>query len=191
MRNGLLKTLFLLLLCQGANAAGTLYVHDQLRLGVRAAPDSSESSIAVVTTGDALTVLSEQGSFALIRTEHGVEGWVSKGYLSEEPPVRNQLASLQKAHEKLQQAQAALQQQLAESSSQSEQKAGELMQLEQDNAELQRQLGRYTTATPGFLEKYRWLLLVGLLLICFIGGLIAGVRWKARQVAGRIGGLEI
>jgi uncharacterized protein YgiM (DUF1202 family) len=191
MRNGLLKTLLLLLLCQGANAAEILYVHDQLRLGVRAAPDSSGSSIAVVTTGDALTVLGEQDSFVHIRTEHGVEGWVSKGYLSEELPARSQLVSLQKEHEELQQAQVELQQQLVQSRSQTGQKAEALLQVERDNAALQQQLGQYTSATPGFLEQYRWWLLLGLLLACFVGGVITGVRWKAQQVAGRIGGLKI
>jgi SH3 domain protein len=192
MRNRLLKTLFLLLLCQGANAAETLYVHDQLRVGVRAAPDSSGHSIAVVTTGDALTVLGEENNFAHIRTEQGVEGWVSKSYLSDELPARKQLASLQKEHEELQLAQAELQQQLTECLSQTEQQAGKLMQLEQDNSELQQQLGRYTrAATSGLLEQYRWWLLLGALLTCFVGGLISGVRWKARQVARRIGGLKL
>lgn len=191
MCNGLLKTLVLLLLCQGAYAAETIYVDDQLRLGVRAAPDSSESSIAVVATGDALTVLGEQGSFMHIRTEQGVEGWVSKGYLSAEPPARSQLESLQKDHQALQQEEALLQQQLAEGHQQSEQQAAQLQQLEHDKVELQQQLARYTGVTAGFFEKYQWLWQLGLLLACFIAGLITGVRRKARQVAERIGGLEI
>jgi SH3 domain protein len=191
MCNGLLKTLVLLLLCQGAYAAETLYVHDQLRLGVRAAPDSSENSIAVVSTGDALTVLGEQGSFVHIRTEHGVEGWVSKGYLSAERPARSRLEILQKEHQALQQEQELLQQQLAESRQLSEQQIRKLQRLEHDKVELQQQLARYATVTPSVFEKYQWLLQLGLLLACFIAGLITGVRRKARQVAERIGGLEI
>jgi SH3 domain protein len=191
MCNGLLKTLVLLLLCQGAYAAETLYVHDQLRLGVRAAPDSSESSIAVVSTGDALTVLGEQGGFIHIRTERGVEGWVSKGYLSAELPARSQLEILQKEHQALQQEQGLLQRQLEESRQLSEQQASQLQRLEHDKVALQQQLARYATVNPGFFEKYKWLLQLGLLLACFFAGLITGVRRKARQVAERIGGLEI
>lgn len=191
MRNGLLKTLFLLLICQGANAAEILYVHDQLRLGVRAAPSSSENSIAVVTTGDALTVLGEQDDFIQIRTEKGVEGWVSKGYLSAEPPARNQLVSLQQEHEALQQTQLVLQQQLAESRQQNEQGAGQRQQLERDLDALQQRLATYTEMTPGFYEQYRGWLWLALLLVCFVAGLITGMRRKARQVAERIGGLQI
>lgn len=191
MRNGLLKTLFLLLFCQSASAAETLYVHDQLRLGVRVAPSSAEKSIATVSTGDALMVLGEQDNFINIRTEKGVEGWVSKGYLSVEPPARNQLNSLQQEYQALQQQQQALQQQFEESQQQGSESAGRLAQLQQENASLQQQLSRYTDTSPGFYEQNRWLLLLALLLASFTAGLITGVRWKARQVAERIGGLRI
>lgn len=191
MRNGLLKTLFLLLLCQSASAAETLYVHDQLRLGVRAAPSSAEKSIATVSTGDALTVLGEQDNFINIRTEKGVEGWVSKGYLSAELPARNQLKSLQQEHKALQQQQQALQQKFDESQQQGGQSAGALAQLQQENATLQQQLGRYTDTSPDFFEQFGWLVLVGLLVGGFIAGLVTGIRWKARRVAERIGGLQI
>ncbi len=191
MRNGLLRTLFLLLLCQGASAAETVYVHDQLRLGVRAAPSSAEKSIAVVTTGDPLVVLGEQDSFMNIRTESGLEGWVSKSYVSTEPPARTQLKSLQQVHQTLQQQHDALQQQLNESRQQAEQKAQQLEQLSRDNAGLQQRLASYTSTTPGFYEKYRWPMFIALLLCCFGAGWYVGVRWKARRVAERIGGLEI
>ncbi|MCW8917852.1 MAG: TIGR04211 family SH3 domain-containing protein [Gammaproteobacteria bacterium] len=195
MRNGWLKTLLLLLLCQGAHAAQTLYVHDQLRLGVRPSPDSAGSSIAVVTTGDALTVLGEQESFVRIRTERGVEGWVSRSYLSDEPPARSQLEQLQQTHQALQQAHEELQQQLTQGQQQAGEQAvrqtQEIELLQRDQALLQQQLARYTRINPGLYEKYRWPALLFLLLACFIAGFIAGMRNKARQVAERIGGLEI
>jgi uncharacterized protein YgiM (DUF1202 family) len=191
MRNGLLTTLFFLLFNQGAMGAETLYVHDELRLGVRAAPSSAERSIAVVKTGDALTVLGEQENFVHIRTEDGIEGWVSKGYLSTQPPARTQLERLQKAHEKLQQQHEAVQQQLAESRQKMEQSMRQQQQLEQNNTALKRELARYTNSSPGFFQRYRWLIFSLLLLSCFVAGLFVGVRWKARRVAERIGGLEI
>lgn len=195
MRTEWLKILLLMLLCQGAHAAQTLYVHDQLRLGVRPSPDSAENSIAVVTTGDALTVLGEQGSFAHIRTERGVEGWVSRSYLSDEPPARNQLEQLQQKHQALQQAHDELQQQLTQSQQQTGEQTARQTQafevLQRDQTLLRQQLARYTRVNPSLYEKYRWPALLFLLLACFIGGFIAGMRNKARQVADRIGGLEI
>lgn len=206
MRNGLLTILFLLLFCQGASAAETVYVIDQLRLGVRPVPNASESSIAVVSTGDALTILGEEEGFIQIRTEGGIEGWVSKGYVSAEPPARNQLKLLQADYETLQQKYETLQQQYHSLQQQpkpqeaeiSQQVAPEaLAQLQRDNAELKAQLEHYaasdtgTKENAGFLEHYRWLLLLALLLASLLAGLITGVRWKARQVAERIGGLQL
>jgi SH3 domain protein len=198
MRNGLLRTIFLLLLCQGANAVETVYVHDELRLGVRAAPEPAGSSIAVVITGDALTVLGEQDSFTHIRTEKGLEGWVSTAYVSAEPPARNQLKSLQEEHgvlqqerSALQQQRSALQQQLDELHQQTEHKTSLLEQLAQDNVVLQQQLASQINKPSGTIEQYRWLFLLALLSVCFITGAIAGVRWKSRRVAERLGGLEL
>jgi uncharacterized protein YgiM (DUF1202 family) len=194
MQNGLRRTLLLLLLSQGAVAAETLYVDDQLRLGVRALPEASGRSIAVVTTGDALTVLGEPGEqaeFIQIRTESGVEGWVSKSYLSAEPPARTRLERLQQAQEALQQGHEALQQQLVQSQQRVEQRGTELETVRRDNLALQQQLSRYTSATTGPLERYRWPALLGLLLLCFGVGFVAGVRRKSRQVAERIGGLQL
>ncbi len=191
MRNGLLKILFLLLLCQGASAAEILYVDDQLRLGVRAAPSSAEKSIATVSTGDALTVLGEQDHFVNIRTEKGVEGWVSKGYLSDKPPARNQLNSLQQEYKALQQQLQQLQTQVSEGQQQAGESAGKLALLQQENATFKAQLSSRSETAPDFYERNRWLLLLASLLVCFITGLITGIRWKAQRVAERIGGLQI
>lgn len=167
MLKGTIRLLLFLVLCQGVSAeestASTkaeepkiVYVHDMLRLGVRAIPDANEGSIAVVSTGDALTVLAEQEGYLNIRTANGVEGWVSKGYISSTPPARNllpqvqkELNQLQQAHQQLQQTHQALQQkltgvqrQLKESTaSEEEAKPGEeLAQLQEQNAQLQQQL---------------------------------------------------
>ena len=210
MQNGLAKTLFFLLLCQGASAAETVYVHDQLRLGVRPSPDPAASSISVVTTGDALTVLGEQDDFLNIRTEKGLEGWVSRGYVSKELPARNQLQTLKEEYKALQQARDALQKKLDTGGEQDEQQVQQQQRLERENAALQQQLNSYNaetaaTVTPPSVpeatathassyKQYRWQMLLALLAILvtsFFTGMIIGVRKKSRQVADRIGGLEI
>lgn len=191
MRNGLQKTLLLLLFCHGASAAETVYVDDEIRLGVRGAPSAAESSIAVVKTGDALTLLEEQEGFLKIRTEKGVEGWVSKGYVSEKPPAKLQLQELQENLDALQKTRDTLQMQLEQNREQVEQKGVQLAQMEKANVALQQQLGRYTNSSPSLYEKYRWYLFASLFVVCFLAGLYTGVRWKAHQVAERIGGLEI
>lgn len=186
--------------------ADVVYVHDQLRLGVRAAPSSSEKSIAVVKTGDALTVLGEEGDFINIRTENGLEGWVSKSYVSTEPPAQNRLVQLKQEFEALKQKYSALQKQVNESRNESEQKLEaraqqgeqqqtELEQLKRDNETLRKQLAqdqaKEKEEAPGLFERYGLLIGLGLLLACFLTGLIVGVRWKTKRVAERIGGLQI
>lgn len=86
----------LLFTVAGSALAETVYVIDTLRLGVRASPDPAESSIAVVATGDVLTVLGREGDYIHIRSEKGVEGWVSQAYVSAEKPARLQLEQMQK-----------------------------------------------------------------------------------------------
>ncbi len=198
MQNGWLKIFLFLSLFSGGAAAETVYVHDQLRLGVRAAPNAAEKSIAVVKTGDALSVLGEQDDFINIRTESGLEGWVSKGYVSAEPPAQNLLKAAQQEVETLQQQHDTLKQQLdkltgqlAQRDKESQQQQDRFAQLQHDNAELQRQLGVKDTVEIDWYEKYSSLLWLVLLLGSFLSGWIVGVRWKARRVAERIGGLEI
>lgn len=198
MQNGWLKIFLFLSLFSGGAAAETVYVHDQLRLGVRAAPNAAEKSIAVVKTGDALSVLGEQDDFINIRTEAGLEGWVSKGYVSTEPPAQNllkaaqqELEALQQQHHKLKQQLDKLTVQLAERDKESQQQQNRFAQLQHDNTELQRQLGLKDAVETNWYEKYSDLIWLALLMGCFLTGWIIGVRWKARRVAERIGGLEI
>ena len=187
MRKGLLNTALLLSLLSGGAAAQTVYVHDQLRLGVRAAPDPAEKSIAVVKTGDALKVLGEQDNFIHIQTATGLEGWVSKGYVSSEPPAKNLLEVARQELEVLKQKQGPLQQQLTEVEQKAARQQQQLSQLKSENEALQQQLGLIEEkAGPHPAIIGRVLLLGGLLT-----GLIIGARWKARRVAERIGGLEI
>lgn len=207
MRNGLLTTTLFLSLISGGVLAETVYVHDQLRLGVRGAPDAAEKSIAVVKTGDALEVLGEQDGFIQIRTESGVEGWVSQGYVSPEPPAAILLQAAQQELAKLKNQQTPLQQQLAQAQQKVEQQQQQLAQLTDEKEKLQQQLGqgdaaaeeKAATEGPAKQEPAKQeaglphpaLIGLMLLMVGLITGLIIGVRWKARRVAERIGGLEI
>ena len=192
MRNGLLKTLLFLSLFSGVAAAETVYVHDQLRLGVRAAPNAAEKSVAVVKTGDALTVLGEQDNFINIRTESGLEGWVSKGYVSTEPPAKNLLQAARKEVESLKQQQVSLKQELEQGAKSAAEQQLQLTQLQGENAKLKQQLDVYEEVEGDEVTEIPPAL-IGLILLAsgLLAGLFIGVRWKARRVAERIGGLEI
>lgn len=191
MSKGLLKLLFLFLLAPGVSAAETVYVHDQLRLGVRAEPNSSDNPITVVTTGDALTVLGEDGSYLNVRTGAGVEGWVSRSYVSAEPPARARLEMLQQQYGKLKKELDELRTMLAETQEREEQAQKQLADVMSDNASMHQQLSRYYSSNAELKRKYSWLYEAAAMFALFAAGIWFGIRWYKRRIAERIGGLEI
>ncbi len=85
----------LLLLCALAAPAAraeTLYVIEQLVVGLSGAPDGSGERITSVKSGDALEVLERSGDEVHVRTARGTEGWIRAGYLSADEPLRPRLA---------------------------------------------------------------------------------------------------
>jgi len=74
--------------------AETVYVSDNLRVGVRPKPDSSIAPINVVTSGMHLTVIESDAGYIKIRTETGIVGWVKEVYMTKEIPIREKFESL-------------------------------------------------------------------------------------------------
>lgn len=85
----------LLLLCALAAPAAraeTLYVIEQLVVGVSSAPDGTGERTASVKSGDRLEVLERSGDQIHVRTAGGREGWIRASYLSADEPLRPRLA---------------------------------------------------------------------------------------------------
>lgn len=192
MGNGLLKSLLLFLfVSQGVYAAQTVYVHDQLHLGVRAEPNSSESPIVVVKTGEVLKVLDDQGNYLKIRTSKGVEGWVSKTYITAEKPARLRLAGLQEQHAALKTELDGLRQILAENGEKLEVTEKQRSELMSENASLHEKLSQYYDSNDEMKRKYGWIITAALLISMFVLGLYLGIRWHRDRVARKFGGLEV
>jgi SH3 domain protein len=184
--------LFLLLaLFTGTAIAETIYVHDYLRVGIRADPNSTDVPVAVVTTGDALEVLEEQDGYYKIRAESGVEGWVSKSYVSNEIPARLLLEKSQKESTRLRDEAKTLQGQLMEKSQQFEEQQQQLSELLDENSKLHQKVSQYYSATARGMKSYTWLYQFLGIAILFVLGIYLGVRWERRRVAERLGGLEL
>lgn len=171
--------------------AETVYVHDYLRLGVRSNPNSSESPIAVVTTGDALTVLEREGNYIRIRTKEGEEGWVSKAYVSTEKPARLQLEQLQQEYARNETETKDLRQQLAGSLEHAEAVEKQLADMMAENASLHEKVSRYYSSTAQLKRKYAWVYQSAIMIALFLFGFFLGVRWYKRRITDRLGGLEI
>jgi len=84
--------LLLWVLAAPAARAETLYVIEQLVVGLSSAPDGGSEHITSVKSGDALEVLERSGDQVHVRTVRGTEGWIRAGYLSADEPLRLRLA---------------------------------------------------------------------------------------------------
>jgi hypothetical protein len=73
-------------------SAESLYVIEQLVVGVNDAPGETGQRIAQVLSGDRVEVLERLDDEAHVRLGNGTEGWMQAAYLSAELPLRRQLA---------------------------------------------------------------------------------------------------
>jgi DNA-binding transcriptional MerR regulator len=181
--------LILALSTTGSIQAETIFIDDNLRVGVRPLPDSSLRPVAVVKTGMQLELLEKRGSYLHIRTPDGLSGWIKDIYTSEIPPAMLRLKALRQ-----QQAAVARQlkelerdkQLLAAANRSLEDKVGELSairkQLQQEAA--RRQARQDEQAVAG----YGW----GLLILLVAGaGFSGGLSWHRQMVMRRLGGLRL
>ncbi len=79
-----LSCFVLFLLCfQGIGVAETMYVTDQLYLGLRNSPDPEAPSVKLLTSTTKVEVLQTEAGWAEITLEDGKTGWVQKKFLVE------------------------------------------------------------------------------------------------------------
>jgi SH3 domain protein len=175
----------------GSALSETLYVNDYLRVGIRATPNSTDIPVAVVTTGDALEVLEEQEGYLRVRAESGVEGWVSKSYVSNEMPARLLLDKSQKEAARLRDEAKTLQSQLTEKTQYGVEVDKKVAELLDENGKLHQQVSQYYSANARSKKSYTWLYQFIGIAALFVLGLYLGVRWERRRVAERLGGLEL
>ena len=72
--------------------AESLYVTEQLVVGVNSTPDASSERVATVKSGDRVEELERAGDEVHVRLASGLEGWVRASYLSADEPLRVRLA---------------------------------------------------------------------------------------------------
>jgi len=74
--------------------AETMYVTDQVTVGLRADVTPAATVLATVSTGAALEILERNSSFVRVRDANGIEGWVEATALAPQPPAAQQLKSI-------------------------------------------------------------------------------------------------
>lgn len=75
--------------------AETVYVVDQLLVGIHEDRNLDSAILKVLPTGTKLEVIERDGELALVADPDGVQGWVDGAYLTEERPAQLRLAALE------------------------------------------------------------------------------------------------
>ncbi len=83
--------LALLLITCSARAGQSMYVIEQLVVGVNSAPAGAGDRVATLKSGDPVEVLARQGDEAQIQLPNGSSGWVKASYLSAQLPLQRRL----------------------------------------------------------------------------------------------------
>ena len=72
--------------------AESLYVIEQLVVGVSSTADADGERVATLRSGDRVEALERTGDEVHVRLANGLEGWVRAAYLSADEPLRVRLA---------------------------------------------------------------------------------------------------
>lgn len=188
-------TLFMSLQALGAPAPGdTIYVTDELRLGLYADEQTSGRPTRNLISGDALEVLERSLMSVQVRTEDGDVGWVKTAYVVTTEPGRrraarldSELAALKAQLETVSTDSASAEDRISELQAQlTEAEAGilELPTLREQNAELQAELDAVGSRIPGY-----WAVIVGVVAVLI--GFFSGYLWLDRRVRKQFGGIRV
>ncbi len=178
--------------------ADTVYVTDNLRLGLYEAADTSGRPFRMLDSGQAMEILSRDRNYANARMPDGVEGWLKSAYLVSEKPakliVAETLAERDSLLAKLEEMKLAF----AEPAATIEMLQGDAADLaaklqtsESQAAELEKQNAAYS----GINDQYRGSLpvnwVVAATAVSLIGGFLLGLWWVDRRSRIRHGGIRI
>lgn len=194
------KTVFVMvLLSWSAIAAGeTAYVTDSLRLGLHAAPDTSDRPFENLISGTAVEVLERNSNYARVQLSDGREGWVKATYLVELKPaaarvaeLEAEMASLEHQAEAAKLAQATAEQELTRFTAELQSTTGSSETLQQTVARLQHENRAYEEQ----FESYRYALpvtwVISALVVALVAGFFAGLWWLDALIRRRHGGFRV
>lgn len=179
-------------------AAETGYITDTLTLGIHRAADTSDRPFRNLQSGQEFEILSRDRFYANVQLPDGTTGWVKSAYIVTDKPAKlivaetaaerdrlaAELAAAQEAFAEPAAAMNALKTESADLRAELEQGTARVAELEAQNEDYKSRLAQYSNVVP-----LTWV--GGAILICLIGGFLAGLWWVDRQSRKRHGGIRI
>ncbi len=193
------QLLCLLLLCLPAiGVAQTVYVTDNLRLGIHQAADTSDRAFRMLESGQALEIITRDRNYAHVRLPDGTEGYVKAAYLVDDKPAKlivsevqsanadleNRLAELNAAFSQPAETIASLEQQVAQTQGALDDALAANTSLTGENEDLTRRQAQYRFTLPA-----KWV--AAALAVTLLGGFLGGLWWTDYRSRKRHGGIRI
>jgi len=186
---GYFKTIFYLVLIGfSANTlAESVFVNDQLRVGVRPEPSQLSAPIGVVLTGMKLDILERRDQFIKIRTAQGLEGWVKDIYVTTKTPAILRVKDLENQKKRVQKELLLVAKTKAALEEANSILNNRIDVLKAQRAEFQQNQAVQIISSTKVAESTTIIWLVGGL----VAGFILGYLWHRYQSMKRLGGLRI
>lgn len=176
----------------------TMYVTDNLRLGLHRASDTSDRPFRTLESGQQMTILSRTPNYAQVRLPDGTTGYVKSAYLVDEKPAKLIVEETQAANAALQADLDSVRQEFSGS-------AGRIESLESDLAAAQAQISDQQTAVDDLTRENAdyeqkmalygfsmpWPIALGAMLVTLVLGFFAGTWWLDYRSRKRHGGFRI
>ncbi len=178
--------------------AETVYVTDNLRLGLHQAADTSDRAFRTLDSGQELEILTRDRNYAHVALPDGTQGYVKAAYLVDDKPAKLIVAETQAEVERLQAELEQLRRQFAGP-------AATISALEQETSVLQAQVDansvqitelseensslRHRQSQQQYSLPLVWV--GGATAVCLIGGFLLGLWWVDKRSRARHGGVRI
>lgn len=185
--NCLLMSLLLLACFTSVTAAEYVYISDNLRVGVRAEPESGIPPISVVFTGMRLEVHEKTEGYVKITTDKGITGWIKDIYVTKQAPAIIQLNAFRVKYDKLKKESSAgnVNAAILEKANLSLNSQLEAMKAERKEWSTER-----ATLIASQYKESSWFWFVAILTLTVVS-FVAGIYWYKTHVMKRLGGLRV